>query len=91
MILLQNWCEKNKMTVNVEKTVGQLFTLSAKNHPISIRYNNQDLCIHDSFRYLGVFLNKKLSWRTPAAETAKRGENRLNLLKRLWHHLGIIV
>lgn len=83
MKILERWCKENQMTVNIEKTVYQLFTLSTKIHPTSVKFMNLDFNREDLFRYLGVTFDNKISWRGHAEENAKEGENRLSLLKRL--------
>ncbi|GIY02815.1 hypothetical protein CDAR_608191 [Caerostris darwini] len=53
----------NLMTVNPEKTVCQVFTLSTKHSRISVFYYNQDLSQVDNFRDLSVFFDGKLMRR----------------------------
>ncbi|KAG8172420.1 hypothetical protein JTE90_008576 [Oedothorax gibbosus] len=61
------------MSINSDKTVCQRFTLSTKKVQVSVNYNNQNLKQVYTFRYLGVFLDSKLSWKNYAEETAKKG------------------
>lgn len=70
------------MTVNMEKTVCQLFTLSTRDYLICVRYKDKVLHREDNFSYFGVFLDKLL-WRRHTKEAAVKGEARLILLKRL--------
>ncbi|GFY49380.1 reverse transcriptase domain-containing protein [Trichonephila inaurata madagascariensis] len=54
--ILEKWCRENQTIVNTEKTVYQLFTLSPKRHPTSIKYMNLDLFRQNQFAILGPLL-----------------------------------
>ncbi|GFR24145.1 reverse transcriptase domain-containing protein [Trichonephila clavata] len=75
MKILEKWCRENQMIVNTERTVYQLFTLSTKKHPTSIKYMNLNLVQRDHFSYLGATFDNRLSWKGHAEENArKRGD-----------------
>ncbi|KAJ4429268.1 hypothetical protein ANN_26271 [Periplaneta americana] len=80
---LHKWCLDNAMTVNTEKTKCQTFSLCHNQLTPAIIYNNIQLDNVHTFKYLGVTLDNKLTWKDHCSEIASRTRGRLFLLKRL--------
>ena len=63
------WCKRNKLTINIEKTKAQLFPKSANidslvlqnNNPIQI--DNKTLHYDHTFRYLGIDIDQQLTMK----------------------------
>lgn len=77
------WCNINKMVVNTEKTLYELFTLSTKPHSLRILFDDSELKRSYNAKYLGVILDHRLSWSCQIQSTAEKAQKRTNLLKRL--------
>jgi bisphosphoglycerate-dependent phosphoglycerate mutase len=58
------------------KTVYQLFSMCHKNDSFDLKINNQKLPKSKSTKYLGIYMDNKLSWKNHM-------EQRLRLIKRL--------
>ncbi|GFY61263.1 hypothetical protein TNIN_123711 [Trichonephila inaurata madagascariensis] len=57
------WCKENNMKVNLDKTVSVLFPLTHLPLHIDLSYRGHVIPHSDSFSYLGVTFDWKLSWR----------------------------
>lgn len=64
LIRLEEWSERNKLTVNANKTKAILFRPKNRNVFINedIRYNNSVVDIVSSFKILGVVFTEQMSW-----------------------------
>ena len=62
--LVTNWLRLNKLSLNAKKTELVIFRSKRKpmNREISIKLNGYKLTPSDNVKYLGMFLDKHLSW-----------------------------
>ena len=74
-----DWC----VTINSLKTVATCFSLSNTNENIRLTINNQRIPQEDTPTYLGVKLDKRLTWSPHIQEMGKRATRRLSLMKKL--------
>jgi hypothetical protein len=56
------WSEMSKLTFNIEKTKALLITHKNKFKKPVIKLNNQLIELVDNIKYLGVYIDNKLSW-----------------------------
>jgi hypothetical protein len=78
------WADLNQMTVSAEKTVYQLFTLSARRYHLDLFLNGYQIAEENLSRYLGVRLDSKLTFAKHVRKcAADKGQKRVRLLKRL--------
>ena len=75
----QDWC----VTINSLKTVTTCFSLSNTPETIKLTINNQQIPQEDTPTYLGVKLDRRLTWKPHIKETEKRATKRLSILKKL--------
>ncbi|PNF30905.1 hypothetical protein B7P43_G03641 [Cryptotermes secundus] len=61
--LLQQWFHKWRMSINNEKSVQITFTNRRTTCP-QITINNSNIPINTEVKYLGLYLDQKLTWRT---------------------------
>lgn len=82
--LLQEWYEKWKITINTDKSNFISFTLRRKDCP-SVFINNTQIPKSESVKYLGMHLDKRLTWK----QHIKAKRKHLNILtKKLYWLLG---
>ena len=74
-----DWC----VTLNSLKTVATCFSLSNSKETFQLTINNQAIPHEDTPTYLGIKLDKKLTWNPHIQETEKRATRRLSLMKKL--------
>ena len=72
---LSIWCEENLMTINPEKSYFQVFTLKPKVPQIQISLKNTLRQETNEAKYLGIYLEKKLTWKTHTEKTSESAEN----------------
>ena len=62
--LVTNWLRLNKLSLNAKKTELVIFRSKRKpmNREISIKLNGFKLTPSDNVKYLGMYLDKNLSW-----------------------------
>ena len=63
LIALSQWFSINKLSINLEKTQCMLFTKSKSFRNITITLNNVGIKQIHSARFLGVYIDYKLTWR----------------------------
>lgn len=62
--ITQDWCLVRALMVNPSKTSAMIFTRKYKHEPIGCLWG-KDFSYTPSVKYLGVYLDTKLSWKTP--------------------------
>ena len=61
---LNIWFKVNKLTLNVDKTKCMFFSQTSSCPSINLSMNNIPIDIVPHFNYLGITLDKHLSWKT---------------------------
>lgn len=81
--VVEKWCRRNNMTVNPSKTVMVLFTrkLNTANF-VAPQIFGEQLLLSDSVKYLGITLDKKLSWKANVEDRCGKATNALFLCRR---------
>jgi hypothetical protein len=69
---LGNWCNENAMTIITEKTFYQIFTLNHKKPTASLKINNKPVVETQEAKYLGSYLDGKLTWKNHVERTVKK-------------------
>lgn len=79
---LQDWFNLWKIKVNETKSTHITFTLSLKNIP-PVHLNNQQIPTNDSVKYLGLVLDKRLTWANHIKEKRTSLNFKLHKLRPL--------
>ena len=88
---LPNWLKTNKIYLNVTKTELVLFTSSKKqlDCDLKIKLNGKRLYETDSVRYLGIQIDKRLTWKQQINHGALKLDKANAMLSKLRHVLDI--
>ena len=88
---LSNWLKANKVSLNVGKTELVLFTSSEKqlDCDLKIKLNGKMLYETDSVRYLGIQIDKRLTWKQQINHVVLKLNNANAMLSKLRHVLDI--
>ena len=88
---LPNWLKTNKIYLNVTKTELVLFTSSKKqlDCDLKIKLNGKRLYETDSVRYLGIQIDKRLTWKQKINHVALKLSKANAMLSKLRHVLDI--
>ena len=85
---LHDWFNVNKLTLNVSKTVGVLFSLNKGSNNVKIVLNSIEILILESAKFLGTWVDHNLNWKTHVDKLALQINSRNSLLKRGKQILG---
>jgi hypothetical protein len=69
---LDNWCNENAMKINTEKTFYQIFTRNHKKPTASLKINNKPVVETHEAKYLGMYLDGKLTWENHVERTVEK-------------------
>ena len=69
-----------------DKTTSVIFSRKYKvNIPASLSINNLNLCAKPSVKFLGVYLDSKLNWKTHINYIIEKCEKKINILKTVYN------
>ena len=92
LALLQNWCNRNQLTVNLSKTKLMLFgskNMLKNGAKLDISMSGTKLQYVKHFNYLGMRLEDTLTFELHAAETIRMVAHKLFLLARIRKYITI--
>lgn len=79
-----HWCELNQLKLNIQKTKELVVDLRRSRPPVTpLSIRGVDVEIVQDYKYLGVHIDNKLDWSKNSLVTYKRGQSRLDFLRRL--------
>jgi len=89
---INQWIRANKLTINVSKTKAMFFHTKRKSiNPPDIYLNNALIETVDEFNYLGVLLDKHISWKPQQMILIKKISQITGILTKLKHYLPVYV
>ena len=74
-----DWC----VTINSSKTMASCFSLSNTKELFKLTINNREIPQEETPTYLGVKLDKKLTWNPHIKDAERKATRKLLLMKKL--------
>ena len=83
MNLTSDWVKEWLVMINRIKTEGTCFSLSSKREEFILQINGQEIYQQDTPAYLGVKLDRKLTWSPHISTTYSKARRKIALTKKL--------
>ena len=83
------WLAANQLTLNISKSKYMIISRKRTSPLLSIRINGEKLEQCDSYKYLGVYIDKDLSWKTHIEYINKKIAKACGAMSKLRHFVGI--
>ena len=83
MNLISDWAKEWLVMINRTKTEATCFSLSPKREEFILQINGQEIHQQDTPTYLGVKLDRKLTWSPHISTMHSKGLRRMALMKKL--------
>lgn len=77
---IQKWAKKWKIVLNPTKSTAVIFTLRRPKNYNNLKLNGQNITWSPNIKYLGVILDKKLTWNPHISSKLQQGYQRLRIL-----------
>ena len=76
------WFQANKLTLNTKKTFCQLYTNSKNDVSISVCMNGAKIDFVDTVKYLGMYVDTNLKWKTHIAHVCRLVSRNIGMMSR---------
>lgn len=88
MVTLEEWFKKNLLTINAKKTKYMIVTNKNKRiTEIDIKINNTTIERTDCYKYLGLWIDKQLTWNTHTDRIRKKLNPLVGALRKVAEYL----
>ena len=77
------WANDWAVEINTNKTVASVFSLSTQQETAKLKLNGQELKQEETPTYLGIKLDKRLTWKPHLMEVERRATRKLAIMKKL--------
>ena len=81
MSVLIDWFKANHLSMNANKTVGMFFSKDSKSRVSNLQIEDIKINFVETTKFLGVWLDHKLSWQEHSSRVGQKICKNLNLLK----------
>ena len=82
MLTLTDWFRANKLTLNLEKTICLLFQQSGSCRELEINIDTVTIRTSKETKFLGMWLDRHLTWSTHVQKLITKLKHNTNLLKQ---------
>ena len=87
------WLQQNNLVINLKKTKTECVLYgthqrTSKSKPMEIKINNTKIAESKEYEYLGVKLDKNLTFSDHFEKTIKKATSRVKLLSRIRHNIS---
>ena len=79
----------NKLTLNIKKSQYMIVSNKRNISPITVKINNIPLVNCESYKYLGIHFDQKLSWNTHISNISTKIAKACGMLTKLRHFVPI--
>ena len=83
------WLASNKLTLNVKKSKYMIVSRKKSIPDLSLKINGCDLEECDSYKYLGIYIDKNLNWKDHIKYTCQKVSKVCGALARIRHCVNI--
>ena len=91
---ISSWARKWKIKINASKTEGLLINKKANPNPYvipKIQLNDCQVVFVNEHKHVGIWLNKKLDWKTHIANLASKANKRMGILRKFKYKMPRVV
>ena len=86
--LISKWFIINKLSLNTNKTFFQLYNVSERTINIKVKLNDNDIKHSDTVRYLGMFIDTNLKWKSHINHISATVSRNVGVMNRSRFFLG---
>ena len=80
---ISTWLKVNKLSLNIKKTHYMIFTRKKLSHPLDLRIDNQNVHVTKTSKFLGVYIDDKLNWKTDISYVAGKVARGIGVLGKV--------
>ena len=80
---ISTWLKVNKLSLNIKKTHYMIFSRKKQSHPLDLRIDNQNVHVTKTSKFLGVYIDDKLNWKTHISYMAGKVARGIGVLGKL--------
>ena len=80
---ISEWGRDWGVEINTTKTVSSIFSLSNQKEQVNLQMNKREIQLDETPKYLGVRMDKRLTWKSHIQEVEGRAIKRLSIMKKL--------
>ncbi len=91
---ISSWAKKWKIKINASKTEGLIINKKANPSPYvipKIQLNGCQVNFVNEHKHVGIWLNKKLDWKTHISNLASKANSRMGILRKFKYKLPRVV
>ena len=88
--VIESWAQSWLVKVNENRTTFTIFSLSNQKHSVHLKLNGHTMHQEDAPTYLGVTLDRRLTWKNKLQKNQARAKIRLALMKKLSSQSGVL-